>query len=198
MAYVINEIVREEGRSPNPAPRIARRRSPYVAAREAHFRQHAERVSASKSMDGGTISRIRESSSSLVHSTRRCAMGRAGENGLEIPASRPRHTGVAELIEKVRHVNRHVECAVHPSRVQLTSLVTMLRLPNRKTRPLLRTVITLALRKMEHRAATGAGRGTRTWPKSANPGAIAPGLVLCRRRKTHGTTTSRSESACPC
>lgn len=45
---------------------------------------------------------------------------------------------------------------------ELTSLFTKLRLPNRKTRPLLRTVITLALRKMEHRVAAGAGRGTCT------------------------------------
>jgi len=44
----------------------------------------------------------------------------------------------------------------------LTSLFTKLRLPNRKTRPPLRTVITLALRKREHRTRTGAGRGTCT------------------------------------
>src|ERR1700760_3387427 len=42
----------------------------------------------------------------------------------------------------------------------LTSLFTKLRLPNRKTGPLLRTVITLALRKRERRTLTGAGRGT--------------------------------------
>src|SRR5258708_458498 len=63
---------------------------------------------------------------------------------------------------------------------RLTQMITKLRFPTRKTRPSAKSVITLALRKNAP-DGTGAGRGTRIRPKSANPGAIAPGLVLCRR-----------------
>src|SRR6185437_10988800 len=150
----------------------------HVAAREAQFRHHemqsffvddmVERLAAS----GGPFSKATAKLSARYEMPSRRLPG--------IRRFLRCHATVARVVQDRRNASLAVNHR-KAAKSGLTSLFTKLRLPNRKTRPPLRTVVTLAPRRREHRAPTGAGRGTCFWPKSANPGAVAPGLVLCRR-----------------
>jgi hypothetical protein len=160
-------------------PRHSRAKSWRGVTAPAQFGHEAARYLVASWSKGGTISRIRDCHNArltgrlllLAH----CNAPRSNSAG--VPRIRPARPGCAR---RGRHFPQ----------VRSARIITKLRFPIRKTRPSVKTVITLGLRKNAP-DETGAGRGTRIRPKSANPGAIAPGLVLCRRRKIHGTTSTR-------